>query len=722
MALLASGACGAPPLPESDQLRVVEGCVALPEGVKATAVLNALEEVKTDADGCFALHMAVGGPQLTLALNGRGTPVRMGWISPDRPTLDARVTAEALTWWAVGGPLTGLEGSLKLFDALAVEPAVDEVADALDAALADDANAFAKDDATFAAVLGSVSQRLLADKPAEDDTAGTPTSYAVLVNPGGTQSGVRVQQSSGVNAITFTNTLRREGHAYVERVATYDAGGVPTDAKAAITDLPVPSVRSLTGWADGFSQIVTAAYSPGGLEGSEDVAYVPRNAGPVNVDNVEGAAKTRYRVLVVGPGLGDGVVDDLTPEQEEARALASAVFLVKDFVLPLVVQHLIPRLGAGDAAGNELVDGLAQDIGKLFLQQIPQAVQLMADGDPQGAIALTWDTLVSNNTVRDVIFDQIIEHWYDFSSAGLAAGSDRAIALAQGFAKATGAVDALLTAGDASFLITSVLSADKANEWTVDVTDANVRFDPPEATVYPESSVRLTVNVIDAGDDAVFEYRFATPGAFGTLANDLHRGPEVTSSQPWIDYEAGADEGTDTVTVEVYEVRLSDRVKVGEASASVEVDDNCATATPQTAVYERVDTHFTCFDDSACDKSYFLWRFRAVEGVFQYIADIDTHGNDFNGVTTGQRTLNRYADTGQPYRYYHDERSLEIYKPGLFDARGIAAGERLYLPAELLEIFTDVPENAANYAENRATWDSMFSQVDVRITPVCPPE
>jgi hypothetical protein len=706
-------------VPESEQLREVSGCVELPEGVKAATVVNAVQEVGLDRDGCFVLWARVEGPQLAVALTAGGEPVRMGWLSPERDTLDARMTAEALMYYAIGGPLAGLEATEKLQELLAESISVDEVADAIDAALVDDARAFGAEQPEVAEVVAQVAARLLAGKDGEEQSDGPRP--AVLVDPGDEQSGVRVVLTSGVNSITLVNSKRRAAHAFVSRVSTFDGEGRETASPAEIKDLPVASVQSLTGWTDGFSQIVQASYSPGGLGGSESVAYVPRSTSPVQVDNVEGAARTRYRLVVVGPGLGAGVSGELTSKQTEQLLFTSARFLVTDFLIPVLVQHVVPNLGAGDAVGDDLLDGMATDLAKLVLQQLPAAANQMAQGDGMGAVSTMWNALVGSNTLRDALLELIIERLYDFRTDASTAATQRASGAAMAFAKAVGAVDALLTAADVSFLVQSVASSNRADAWELDVTAATVRFDPASYEVNPNTTARLNVNVIDASDDAVFEYRFRVDSALGTLANGITTGSSVTFSQPWIDFQAGEDEGTAEVVVEVYEVRLSERVKVGEASAQVEVTDGCGAATPQTARYSFERVPYDC-SLVYCSGAHFIYSFRAVEGAMGYQATIANFGHDYSGVSDGTRNLTLYIDDGRPYAHYYDARLLERENNGLFLQRGIAEGELLYIPFAAGWSDDGNPETNYTYETLIPQVTPWFEGASVTIVPICPAE
>jgi hypothetical protein len=687
--------------------------------VRAATVLNAVEEVRPDKDGCFTLWAREEGPQLALALTSQGEVLWMGWLSPERNTLDARLTAETVMYHAIGGPLAGLEAAEQLKDLFERSLVVDEVATAIDDALAADPRAFGADQPAVAAVVQSVAERLLADK--DDEETGDGPRPAVLINPGDEQSGIRINQSSGVNSITLVNTKRRAAHAFISRVSTFDDEGNETASPADIKDLPVASVQSLTGWAEGFSQIVRGSYSPGGLEGSQDVAYVPRSTSAIQVDNVEGVARTRYRVLVVGPGLGAGVSGELTSKEREQLLFTSALFLTTDFLIPVLVQHVVPNLGAGDAVGDELLDGLATDVAKLVLQHLPNAANLMAQGDGMGAIGALWQALAGSNTLRDAVLELIIEQLYDFRTEASSRATTRASGAAMAFAKATGAVDALLTGGDVSFLVQSVLTSNRADAWELDVTAATVKFDPQSAEVGPDSTERLNVNVLDAAEDAVFEYRFRTDTDLGTLSNGITTGPAVTFSQPWIDFQAGETEGTAEVVVEVYEVRLSDRVKVGEASVEVEITDGCGTADPQTAQYdfERVPYECSIF---YCSGAYFIYSFLAVEGATGYQATIDTFGHDYSGFVTGTRNLTLYFDDGRPYTHYYDARLLERESESLFLQRGIAEGELLYIPFGSGWSDDGDPETNYTYETLVPTVTPWFEAASVIITPICPEE
>lgn len=703
---------------EALPIRSLQGCARLPDGVQATTILNAFSEVTPDAEGCYTVDLHAERPQLTFALSADGHPMRMGWISPERPDLDARITAESLAWFAIGGPNAGLEATPKLFELLAdAGDPVDRLADALDAAISADPNAFADTHAATATVMAEIAAELLGTEPDQSP----PPANLVLYNPSDEQSGLRMLTTSGVNAISLQNSLRRAGHLFVDRVSTFDEDGNETASPKEITDRKVGAVQSLQGWTDAFSQIVTAEYSPGGLEGSEDVAYVPRTVGPIQLENVEGAAKTRYRVAVVGPGVSDGALGDLPSSHATQQVLTSVEFLVMEAFIPVLNQIVIPNLGIDQLYVNDLLPSLVADIAKLVTSQIPRAGQLMAAGDSAGAIAQLWDAFAGSGVLRDAVMDLIVERFYDFRTEALANGTDRATALAAGFARVTGAVDALLTGADATFIATSVGQSNRGDVWTVDVADATIRMEPREARVSPETRARFQVHVPEAGDDVAFEYRFRANGAIGTLESATGSGSEVTTSQPWVDLVAATDEAEGSITVEVFEIRLSQRVQLGDATSAVTVTDDCEDMTPQRPSYTFIDNTFTCFVDDLCSKAWPVFTFRPVPTVFAYQLTADTHGNDRSGFRSGSWRINLFANTGQPGIYYYNNQRANNYLPRLVEVYGqLADTQLIYVPEELHIISTHVEENAANFERIAADLDAEYGTFDITITPICP--
>jgi hypothetical protein len=263
-----------------------------------------------------------------------------------------------------------------------------------------------------------------------------------------------------------------------------------------------------------------------------------------------------------------------------------------------------------------------------------------------------------------------------------------------------------------------------ADVWTVDTIDAIVRLDPVSATVQPDGEVTLTANVVDAGDDAVFEYRFHTDGAFGSLKNDLHTGNDITASSPVITYVAGSDEGTDTVTVDVYEVKLSERVSVGDASASVEVTKDCDAQQPQAADVQVV-VHVVPYDaDTETRYVYMYYLFEAVPDITAYDLVVDTHGEYPIGLSTGTTRITPFVNTGQALRYYFTVDLLQKKRSTLFGeiGAGLQADDLVYIAGDPSQVVhTSDPDSVDDYDTWFAEAMRRYRAADVSFVPVCEP-
>ncbi|TVQ90715.1 MAG: hypothetical protein EA397_11590 [Deltaproteobacteria bacterium] len=717
--LLAS--CAGPSFDDVEGVQIIEGCVVLPDGARAARVLNSLDEVAV-RDGCFALHASSDAAQLAIAVDRRGDPLLMGWISQDRPDLDPRTTAESLSWFALGGPGVGHQASGRLHDLIAQAPELDEVARVVEAELVADARAFSSPNAPVAQALAQAAHTLSRWEPEAVETESEPPPPGVLIHPADERSGIRLQTGSSGSSVYATNGLRRRGHAYVERVSTFDDQGIETPSPAEITDFEVPSVQALQGWVSGINQIVTAHYA-GGLSTSQDLAYFPRSTDPVDLPNVEGAEKTRYQVAIVGPGLQRGDLDDLTAAQREQQVWVSISFLVQDFVLPVLVNMVLSKAGTEHFFGYALSDVLLRDITSLLLQHAPRAADLAAEGDPRGALHVMLDAVLDSRFLREAILELVKEAFYDFRTPNGTAGFYRASSVASTFLRVTDAVDIVLTGGDALFLVESIVNSRRADVWTVDVTDARVNLEPREHEIFLHERHRLEVYVPGADDDAVFEYRFSTPGARGTLqSHTLVEGTEVTSSEPWVTFLAGDRAGTESVSVEVYEVRLSERIAVGQATASVQITDRCEDIDVWVARKEEYWYHYRCFtDEEQCSRYSLVYRFPRVEDVWVYYAHVDTGSLSAYPFADHTYTLTRFATVGTPRSNWHDVETLEGNLPRLAAAiSDLREGELLYVPFTHQELFTHRPDDMERFLRVSQTYSDSFAELTVEIEPYCP--
>ncbi|MBL8785916.1 MAG: hypothetical protein JNJ59_13530 [Deltaproteobacteria bacterium] len=594
----------------STEQQSLAGTVVLPQGVTAVTVINGLEAVPV-TDGAFTLAVFAGtgegrGRQLAVAVSDTGAPLLMGWFGPGATELSPRTTAEVLAWFATGAFTAPLESAHALIDLFAAAPQLDAVGAAIGDELAKNPDAFATANPTVTAALQTAAEALL---------KGTgPVRRSLLVNPAEEKSGIRVDQVSGVNQITLTNRYRRPAFALVDRVSTFDADGKETASPQKVARVDISAVTGLDGGIGTINQIITGLAQTGGTFEGADLAYTEKSGDPISLPNVAGAKKTRYQVAVVGPGAFAGDYEGLNDEAKLKQTEVVQTFVIQQLILPLMIQLLVPSGDLDKVSGLNGFKDLVQDFIAIIGVQAPAIFDLAGKGDFKGAVTLAGQTIVGSGTFRNAIFAAIFERLYDFRTAEGAAAYDRASAVASGFANVTGALDTFLTAFDLTAVAGSFAESNEGDLWTVDAIGTQVRLSPPTSTIKPGENVRLTATTPDVGDDVPKAYRYTlNPGNLGTLRNDRGSGKSIDSSENFIFFDAGDGEGTATIKVEVFQIDLSNRIPLGEATATVTIEEGCKygeddkqTVTLQKFVGIEEGGGFGG-DDAAVAYWYFVW-------------------------------------------------------------------------------------------------------------------
>ncbi|MEZ4268500.1 MAG: hypothetical protein R3F39_19215 [Myxococcota bacterium] len=618
-------------------ITTISGRVELPPGVEAASVVNALGSAQVTA-GAFEIAAYSEGRQLAVALSASGDPLLMGWLGADHDTLSARSTIDVAAFWAAGGPTVPPELAGRFRELLEESSRLEPAADALTAALAASPQGLTKPASEVAAALTAALFELLPRQ------AVLPT--ALLVNPATDLSGIRLDQLSGFNEITIVNTFRRRAHVFVDRVSIIDETGEHASPEF-ITDRPIRSVKGLEGGLGTIGQILNATQAPGGFSQSEDVAYVPISEGPIRLSNVPGAKRTRYRVAVVGPGASVGDYSTLSEVEVSQQQQTSLEFLVAEVLLPSVLNVLIPSSKIHEYLDlkNPLAQSMVTDIANRLVVNAPVLLTRIKDFDLQGAIGEIYTLLGSSGVVREFVLELIIESTYDFRSDPSGKGFSRATAMADAFNKFNGiltGVDIATTVIDQGLVLRDIASSNAADVWTVDVADATVRLDPKESTVEVDDLVTLTAKVVDGGEDSVFEYRFTTAGKAGTIQSALHSGTDVTSSDPFITYVA-RNPGTETIKVDVHEIRLNARPYVGSATVTVTVEGTGVFVTPEiltVSAFGKAALSATVFGTGIPETLTFRWE------------SVGEHGG-LGGAPTVEATLKGQVTHGVTFHATH---------------------------------------------------------------------
>ena len=603
-----SGDTVEPPLadPVTFETSFEEGEVRVPDGVDVEKVVNGFGETYLD-NGGFYLNTATGARQLVVALSPSGQPLVMGWFGRFNEVIDARSTAEVLAFYALGaarvaGDPAHVEKVMKL---LGNARALDTVASAINAALVAHPSGFtAAEDPAVAAALEAAVQTILGL-----DLSANGLPNALLVNPASELSGLTIDQSGSVNAFSILNRFRRRGVAIVDRVSTFK-NRTKTPSPERIAVMSVPPVEGMPGAVGTIVQLIRGTEDPSGLYKSENVAYSPKHSESVEVPNVEGADKTRYRVLVVGPGRNQGDYDSLDETERDIQSDAAVEFCVRDYLLPFLLHMVVPPSQSADvmntAAGDQVVAA--------FVRVLGDDPELRA-ATGVGALSKIALIVIGGGAAQAKLVDILDKKL--FQAAGSAAAKGKMYTAVKTFAVVSASASLLLKLQDARFIEADMGASNKADIWTIDVDEPLVRLEPRASTVAPGEIVNLTTFIPQA-DSGQFEYRFSTPGEFGTLQTAIKRGNDITSSQPFIVYDAKSP-GSEEVEVIVYEVQGAERIELGSAVATVTVSGIGVRVTPRAGEVEpfgRLSMTATMAGDELPETLRFRWRTDGTFGTF----------------------------------------------------------------------------------------------------------
>ncbi len=550
--------------------RTIHGTVAGPAGV--AMVRSSLGEAPV-AGGRFAI-VGFEGRQLVAAESADGVPMLLGWLGDGATELSPRSLAEVLVWLATLAPMAPPELQAELQALLADAAELDPLADAIAAALAGNPDAFATDQPTVAQALADVLAALAAAGTAERGSRAAQIyvdrlGRALLINPTDAKSGLRLDTTGGLDTVTVFNAYRRLTHVSIDRVSTFDADGNETASTSHLTDFELPAVQGVSTTIGSFVDLIWGR-----------TAYGEVSSQAVKLPNVDGAAKTRYELLVVGPGHLPGDGDRMDAQERAKQREVTQIFIARDVFLTLVLNWLIPASGVQSVLGSEAAKDATQDVVNLIGNSVPGAWDKAAGGDVSGALFDVYQALATSNSFRNALLQITLRLIAArFGKPAIEKLGDRVATLMKSMA----VVDAALAGFDVSQIGNAIANAAIAEAWQVDVVRSAVRLDPEQASIEPRDIVELTVAVTDAPAGTPFEYRYSTPGSAGQIRNATQTGTQITSSQPTIIYEAGSDEGNDTVTVEVFALAGpggADREKVGEATSMIEVKHSAVQVEP----------------------------------------------------------------------------------------------------------------------------------------------
>jgi hypothetical protein len=575
----------------------ITGTIQLPAGsrlaVSSLRVSNSLGQVRVSMGGGFTVP-AFGGPQLAQVTDANGTPVMEGFLSASEPAIDAHTTAEALVYFAGGFFLLPSDLQQTAYGKIAGAPGFPAVEAAVTADIAA-GNGFATTGAALAAFVASLNASGTAPR-----APGGAAPADLLVDPSGAQSGITVLNATPVD-VNFRNTLRRMALAYVDQVSygmtnggsvtivpavrtdvvppaiPIDASLNPASAWTALAACAVPCIPASTPLKSFNGTIVDLLYG--------NSAFAEVATPDLTLPSVAGAAWTRYRVTLVGPGGGGSHTSvPLSPEQAAGQQLVSTYFLMTQFLVPLITGVLLP-IGSNltDAPDPKAQAAVLADVISTFAAD-PDVAVPAASGDIGLALTRALTAIASTPTLRTLVVNAILKYAYTdgklyFDGTGYLNSATVAEEFAGTLMRTTGAADILLQGFDASVVGHALAASNSADEVTVYAVPAKVTLSPSTSTIDNDAGVHLTASIPSAGgSDLALTYAWRNTAAYGHF-KDLRGTSGVdnfTSTQNEGIYTANhTGAGTDTVSVTVVALDSSgnmiEHIPLGSGSATVSI-------------------------------------------------------------------------------------------------------------------------------------------------------
>jgi hypothetical protein len=605
---------------------VVSGTLTLPEGsslVPSTLrVSSALTDVPVDSNGAFTAIAPGRGAQLAAVEAPNGNAVLLGWIDGTHATFSVRTTASVLAFFDVAGfaaPTAKLQQLVR--DSVAQYLNLGQLESAIAGALRGDPAT-----ATLATPAILAARKAVLAEIAAGRGAVLPS---ISIDPLQVKSGVAVD-NAGLQSIILTNNWRRRAVAFIDKVSFVPKGST-AEMPAAVAGPPIdlPPVSAVTSVLATFIDILFG-----------NLAYTPFVSSPqaVSLDPV-GAQSTKYRVTVVGPGAQPHGLT-LSPEQQDALVRSWVKTIVLDFVIPIVDQALSMN-SLTQPVGAPEADNLVSKILDLNPEPLITAI---ANGDFAGAcseaLKLLFDTSAGQSLLHEIF-------WVPFAAQ---TGKLEIIqTLDQKFTRHQRALqwfEIAATVVATANVFVDIGSAKQGEQWEVEVTDTEVKLNPPVALISNLEIQNFTAVVVDAtggtAPQPTFGYTWSTTGQFGKICaarsdqGNNYCGTSFTSSLDVITYSPDLSrEGTDTIRVEVFAIENGVRQYIGETTATITTWKAKVSLTPQ---------HVTVLPGGTATYTASIDRPLLDGGVLSYLWTTSGNAGNFGAAGTVPETTSPSID------------------------------------------------------------------------------
>ncbi|MCW5819509.1 MAG: hypothetical protein KIT12_06355, partial [Trueperaceae bacterium] len=587
--LLVSCGGSSNPQPPSGGTLTVKGMVLLPAGtgldLSGLTVSTPLGTYPVSATGEFTVSV-FDGAMTELGVEAQnGSLLLLGMTSGAAAELSPTSTAEALLYYLVGGMWLPPAQQDKVRSLLQGAPEVADLASELERQLLAGGNGVAEPDSGFLDALEAAHASLLGDARldlvaldgvnlgsaalvpgasafSQAGVSVTVTPAAVdgsniIIEPTTRQAGVFVLHNPSGAGVVAQNHFRRPAAllAYEESWEDADRVEHPVDPPVLVERVEVPATGQLE-FLNALLDVVTG-----------DSPWSPVMSPALKLAGHEGASRTHYRLILVGPSATDAAWPIMSyplfagfhDQWSDIATDKSIELFLDDLLIPLMEVYGLGNMAKVDAAK---LNGMRQRVKQIYDTHLLGLGVFLKPGAASYANGLKFvmQELVENRNFRLDMMNMVAEALEESASnkAAVEAMEKRLSARASASAIAA-AVQTVLVGGDVAKIMYDLAGSPSVVDWTAVSAPALFALTPGEATVTrSNASARFTV-VPKGQTSGNYLYRWTTSGTYGELSDLLHDGKtlDTAESDVWYFHNSPVsitNYDYDTIAVEVFEV------------------------------------------------------------------------------------------------------------------------------------------------------------------------
>lgn len=455
---------------------------------------------------------------------------------------------------------------------LANAPEVGALATELDRQLGAGTNGLTDPDAGTLAAIDAAQASLLADAGiaalssyalSEVARGATLTPAAVdasniIIEPTTSQSGAEVVQNPSGPGVVAQNSYRRPAALLAYETSWEDLDHVETEVS------PPKLIGQVDVPATGQLELLNALWDAV----SGDAPWAPEVSGPLHLAGHEGASRTHYQLVLVGPSVAGGnsaIMTDprftgMHDDWDDIFIDKSIDLFLEQLVVPLIEVYGMGSMARLDAAKLAKMRERVHAIYDSHLLDLGVYLSKGRNGYAQG-LKFVLEELVENNTYRLDMTTMIREALQesDANKATVDAMEQRLSSRANATA-ILAAVQAVLVGGDVAKIMYDLGASWPEVGWTAVSAPALFALSPGSAAVSRgESSAKFMV-VPKGNTEGNYRYRWTTSGTHGDLSDLLQpdaKTLDTDQKEVWYFHASPAtiqDSDHDDVSVEVFEV------------------------------------------------------------------------------------------------------------------------------------------------------------------------